>query len=551
MFPARPKGTRMTTPLDTETEPEELPPTNQEPLRQLNGVQERISASVLRLAMRFESKPLFAVALLSAIYFVASLGHSLARPLWHDELFTFYIAQAPSASTLLHDTRLVDLNPPLSYLLTRASFAAFGANTLSCRLPEILGYLLAMLCLFKFVERRLGVLYGVLAAALLFTGTAGDVATEARPYGLLLGFSALSILAWQKAHDRNRYAIPLLLLGGFGMLLSHVFGVFLWSALTTAELLDCWQRRKVDWPHALAWIAPLISVFFYWPLLHAHGASIYPPDFQPDASVILSFYVSRTELECLYVLTTALALFALAGSAALRPARTWLLTRPEWTSTILVIAAPLPLIAMLMHQHAAFFTRYGTMASLGVSIAASAFLARWTNRSVQAALICIAIALFLSGELGFTERSLLSGKIWHSTEPRLEPCAACAEATKLNPTLPLVDASGLTFIEMDHREDATLIHRVFYLTDPTASATYAHANLFESMALEKEVFPIRANVDTYADFKAQHRHFFVLGNYNYPEDWLLRKLQADGATLKMLGHFNGPYKDHDLYDVTF
>jgi hypothetical protein len=57
MFPARPKGTRMTTPLDTETEPEELPPTNQEPLRQLNGVQERISASVLRLAMRFESKP--------------------------------------------------------------------------------------------------------------------------------------------------------------------------------------------------------------------------------------------------------------------------------------------------------------------------------------------------------------------------------------------------------------------------------------------------------------------------------------------------------------
>jgi hypothetical protein len=541
----------MTTPVYSETEPNAFSATNGENLGRLSAIQARLGASLLRLATRFESKPLLAFALLAAIYLVASMGHSLARPLWHDELFTLYIAQAPSLSALLHDTRLVDLNPPLSYLLTRASFAAFGANTLSCRLPEILGYLVAMLCLFKFVERRLGVLYGVLAATLLFTGTAGELATEARPYGLLLGFGALSILAWQKAHAGERSALPLLMLGGFGMLLSHIFGVFLWSALTAAELLYCWRRRKIDWLHALAWIFPLTSIAFYLPLIHAHSSSVYPLDFQPDASAILSFYVSRTELESLYVLATALAMFALGGSATLQPARTWLLTRPDWTSTLLVMAAPLPLIAMLMHQHAAFFTRYGTMASLGVSIAASAFLARWTNRSVQTALLCIAIALFVSGELGFAERSLLAGQIWHSTEPRLAPCAACAEATKLDATIPLVDASGLTFVEMDHREDSGFLKRVFYLTDPAASITYAHASIFETMANEKQVFPLRANVDTYADFAAQHRHFFVLGDYNYPEDWLLRKLQADGATLKMLGHFNGPYKDQDLYDVTF
>jgi hypothetical protein len=515
------------------------------------GLQARISAAIDRLATRLEAKPLLSFVLLALVYISASLGHSLARPLWHDELFTFYIAQAPNLSTLIHDTRLVDLNPPLSYLLTRASFAAFGANTLTCRLPEILGYLLAMLCLFEFTRRRAGTLYGLLAATLLFTGTAGELATEARPYGLLLGFGALSLLAWQRARDEQRFAIPLLLLGGFGMLLSHIFGVFLWCALALTELLRIRERRRVEWRLIAAWMLPLVSVALYWPLVHAHGASMYPAAFLPDSSAILKFYVSRTELELTYILFTALVLLLLAGRTALRGGDRWFLTRSDWTSTILVIAAPLLLIVLLMRQHAAFFTRYGTMASLGVSILAAILLAHWTNGNIQAALICVAIALFVSSELGFAEQALLRGDILHSTEPTLAPCAVCAEVTRLDPATPLVDASGLTFIEMDHRENATLLSRVFYLTDAAASEKYAHANIFETMGLEKAVFPIRANVDTYADFVAHHHHFFVLGDYNYPEDWLLRKLQADGATLRMLGRFGSSYRDRDLYEITF
>jgi hypothetical protein len=104
---------------------------------------------------------------------------------------------------------------------------------------------------------------------------------------------------------------------------------------------------------------------------------------------------------------------------------------------------------------------------------------------------------------------------------------------------------------MDHREDTATLSRVFYLTDPAAAAEYAHANIFDEMAHTKSLFGLRANVSPYADFISLHHDFFVLGNYNYPEDWLLRKLQADGATLRMLGHTSGSYSDHDLYEITF
>jgi hypothetical protein len=159
--------------------------------------------------------------------------------------------------------------------------------------------------------------------------------------------------------------------------------------------------------------------------------------------------------------------------------------------------------------------------------------------------------LRFSGELLSAVRAVLHQHILTTTEPVVEACETCARTQRLDPSIPLVDASGLTFVEMDHREDASTLTRVFYLTDPIASTQYSHANIFEGMALERSLFPMRANVSTYTDFIEHHRRFFVLGDYNFPEDWLLRKLQADGATLRMLGPTKNSYRDKDLYEVSF
>ncbi|MEO6924491.1 MAG: hypothetical protein ABI142_11750, partial [Bryocella sp.] len=65
------------------------------------------------------------------------------------------------------------------------------------------------------------------------------------------------------------------------------------------------------------------------------------------------------------------------------------------------------------------------------------------------------------------------------------------------------------------------------------------------------LFPIRANVAPYKEFIQHHPKFFVLGDYDYPEDWLLRKLLDDGATVQILGSTDTSFKSQVLYAVEF
>src|SRR5712671_3986997 len=86
------------------------------------NLRNRFATAFSRLADALEAHPLISFLLLMMVFVPSVLGRSLEKPLWHDELFTFYISQAPDLSSLFRDTRLIDLNPPLSYLLTRGGF---------------------------------------------------------------------------------------------------------------------------------------------------------------------------------------------------------------------------------------------------------------------------------------------------------------------------------------------------------------------------------------------------------------------------------------------
>lgn len=510
----------------------------------------KITSLVTKLADSLEAQSLLSFLLLLLATVPGMLGNSLEKPLWHDELFTYYISQSSSLSALLKDTQLVDLNPPLSYLATRLSYSIFGINTLSCRLPELLGFLLAMLSLYLFVRRRAGTLYGLLAAGLLYAGAPGALAIEARPYGLLLGLSALSLLAWQLARERRRFAL-LLALAGCGLLLTHIFSVFVWAALAAAEAIRIIQRRKVDWGLILAWTVPLVCTVTYLPQLRAHHQAIFPAAYQPGMGTLFQFYNLWVQADVRTVLLTGLLLLLLAGPRTLRGKMQSYLTQPEWASAAFLFAIPLGVLLVLIRSHSAFFVRYATAGNIGLCLIATMLLASWTTRDLRAALLCLAIAFTVSGQLGAAVNALRHKPIFTRTEPRPAVCQACELSRRLDPTLPFVDASGLTFLEMDHREDASMLRRIYYLTDPIASRQYAHANIFEGMQIEKELFPIRANVSTYSAFIRVHRSFFVLGEYDSPEDWLLRKLEADGASLRLLGETEGSYKDKDLYYVSF
>src|ERR1700674_5138954 len=245
-----------------------------------------------------ESSPVLTVRLLQAIaWFVDTRGWLAfaavtsvcgwlrlsgfgSRHLDHDELYTFYIAQAPTLRQLLALTRTVDLHPPLSYLLIRASFAIFGVSSWSCRLPSVLAFFFAVALVFWLAKRVLSPIYGIISVLFFWSVPFTYQADEARPYSVLLFFTTLMLVSWYRAtealestftsYDR-RFALLTLTVGGFGLLLSHVLSALPYAAFFAAEVVRFSIRRKPDWRLWTALLAPTISVLTYLPLIRTHS----------------------------------------------------------------------------------------------------------------------------------------------------------------------------------------------------------------------------------------------------------------------------------------
>jgi hypothetical protein len=503
-----------------------------------------------------ESHYFASLSVLFVIYICAHLGYSLRIPLWHDELYTFYIAQAPTLRDLLHLTRTIDLNPPLSYLLTRLSFHLFGVGTLQTRLPEIAGFWLAIVCVSLFVRRRAGSAFAILAAVILFASKTTEPAIDGRPYGLMFGFGALLLLAWQSstiAEDSHSdsSALPANLLIAFAataLLLTHVFGLFLWAAVAAAEAAYSIEHRRFNPARILALFLPLAATWFYVPIFHAHASASFPPEFQAHLSDIFLYFIDRTvrEFKALFFLTLIVA--ALGGRPWLTPAPRFVLTRPEWVAVLCFLLTPVLIIVRLIPSHAAFFHRYGDAAMLGTAILFTVLLCRLTANRPAVALIAAFVFLFFSSRAQHTAMFISQGRIFRHTEPTIVPFHLAPLASD---NLPLVVNSGIVFTEMNAHESPQFLSRAYYLTGGPIALHYTNATIFEGMPIAVSTFHFHGHAAPYPDFLRQHPHFYLLAaDHDYPEDWLLRKLAADGAHLRLLGTVDNSYRDHNLYDVT-
>ena len=260
--------------------------------------------------------------ILILVYIPGIFFLSQHKALWHDELFTYYIAQAPSLRAMWREFTSMDLNPPMIYLLTRASFRLFGATTQATRLPEIVFFLVALGGIYRFTARRMGAVYGGFAAAVLMMGKTCELALEARPYTLLIGFFALALVSWQEATDglgRGRLlGVVMLMAAVAGLLLSHIFAVLALMALLAGEAWRAWRRQKLDLPVSLALLLPCCAVLLYVPMLRSHGKAMFPVEFQPTGETIFDFYIGSIERELIVLALSALAVMLALGPKHLR-----------------------------------------------------------------------------------------------------------------------------------------------------------------------------------------------------------------------------------------
>jgi hypothetical protein len=243
---------------------------------------------------------------------------------------------------------------------------------------------------------------------------------------------------------------------------------------------------------------------------------------------------------------------------------------------------PVALGVLFMRSHGAFYDRYGMAMVLPIILFAPLLLKRTTGAQPTASFVAfcaVALLLLFSTALRIPLPQAASAMMppraankatgllmtsvhgpfrpwWKKLPVPEELLKERAQAPLLqsldnfHPDLPLVGGDELTFLEMDNRESDALRHRLFYLYDWRAEVEIAHRTAANSMLKVKNFFPIRGTIEPYEPFVQQHRQFLVIGLYEHSGDWLLRKLEQDGAILQVVAQYEG-YIDTDIYLVSF
>jgi hypothetical protein len=208
---------------------------------------------------------------ISVLYFAVTLALSSIKLIWLDEFITLYISRLGNVHSILNAlSRGADPNPPLTYLLVIASRKLFGEGALALRLPGMVASWAGLVALYAFLRRRVPPVYAA-AGALFFMATAAfDYSFEGRSYALVLGFCALSLLAWQRAVEgihKSWSAVGLALALAAG-LASNYFAVLAFFPIAAGELLRDVRLRKVEWRVWLAMAVAGLTLLAYLPLIH-------------------------------------------------------------------------------------------------------------------------------------------------------------------------------------------------------------------------------------------------------------------------------------------
>jgi hypothetical protein len=265
----------------------------------------------------------------------------------------------------------------------------------------------------------------------------------------------------------------------------------------------------------------------------------YPFAFQASPLKVASFYWNtfRGVFWCLCAACVTGLIAARGQPVEMYPK--W--RKPEVALFAMLASVPILLDLAMMLDRAPFWGRYCITSAVALYFIASLILALLMRRIPKAGHVAVVSATLL-----LIAQKIVLPACNEIVHPAPVNVAALA---RVRPDLPIVAASGLTFVEMGQFERPALCARLFYLRNRSAAIRFAHATIFEDLAEFQKEFKLPGNVESYSRFVQDHLDFLVFGTFNYPEDWLLRKLSADGAQIVPIREFDTPYKDKMLFEI--
>jgi hypothetical protein len=480
-----------------------------------------------RLLERIEGRSAWLVGAVSVLYLGVVGALAAKKPFWNDELFTFYISRRPTLADVWNALLTgAEQLPPLFFVITRAFTALFGSSQLAFRLPEIFGFWVMTLCLYLFVRKRSSAAVGLVAMVFPLITEGITYSYDARPYGLVLGFSALALVFWQAAAEGSRRGLSLI---GLSVSLAaaiscHYYAVLVFFPLLLGETIRFFERKRVDLPVLAAIAMGSIPLGLFMSLILA--ARRYSGTFwaKPHWMDMLGFYYyllspSVILLACVPMLLAADSVFE-SNQEAVGSFRI-----PKYEIAAALGFALIPSISVFLAKTVtgAFTNRYALPAVIGVSIllAWSLFvLAR--NKAGPGLLVAfLGLCVFLvSGTK--TYRGLTGWAI--SAEQQLQFLS-----DQRADGLPIVVADPHFFFELSYLAAGKGPPWLVYLADRELALKYTGTDDVElGLVNFKKWAPI--DVEDFHQFTAAKKEFLIYGPGHGPGavySWIIPELAKE------------------------
>jgi len=479
------------------------------------------------------------LVVLGAIFLFDGFSRAQAKPFWYDELFTYYISQLPSMADIWKGLSAgLDQVPPLFFLLTRWSQDILGKDELGTRVPAILGMALMAGCVYRFLEKRSGAAAGFIAVLFVFLTLADYYVTEARPYGLLMGWCGLSLVCWQAAAEKPRSFWPIGLALSLGAAVAtHFYACLLFVPIMLGELVRSLTAKKIESRIWLALVAGAAPYFGFLPILRGARAVLAHYYSPPDShSILIAYRDLLTPLATPAVAALIAAAFFIQRPRHSDPVASAVDTTQPREAPLHEIAALtglalLPIIGWFVALITnAYVTRYVLPSVIGMGGLLAICVARAGKaRSWLSPVLLLLLMVWFSGGELFDAWGALTGPSPQSIV--LARHRMLVQAWKLN--VPIVITSPETFFEIGYYAPPGGPVNLVYLNDREAALRYLGNDTSEID------FPVmckiaRLNCQAYDDFVPSHPRFLMYRMHRSSGDWLIPKLLSQRTHVRLL-----------------
>ena len=461
---------------------------------------------------------------------------AVANPLWFDEFMTLFIGRLPSYAEMLK-AMPVDGQPPLNYIVTHFSIAWFGSSELAIRSPELFAYTIAGLLTYKITRIHGSPAQSLFATTVVMHAPIARQAFTARPYGMLLAFTALAFLSWQRAATtEKKRLIPLcgVSIGLAGAILSHQFGILqVGLFLLAGEAVRFIQTRKIDRWMLAAILAGCLAMAMTLPLaLEARHTFLWavlkysvPGSLQGIRTLKQYLFEANIVLLLLpFCIGVPLALTApQAAKSEAAPIAPF-----EWAAvTALCLLLPVVYVVCVFST-GQFVSRYAIGSSLGLALFAAWVLPKCSPLRKGADLsFFISTVWFVSLLATRVYHAQRYQPIWHA-QPQIVAVSSVLDSAPGD--LPIVVASALDYPQEWWYSRPELRDRMVYLADTSfALASKKGFELEMSLTVDQKIIPMP--IKSYKSFLQQNPHFCLLSSGPNVYVWTPERLSEEGWRL--------------------